>query len=196
MTRYEASQKQRQLETAIRYAKDERDAFVAAGDKIGAAQARKRSAALGREYKSFCEQAGLTPRPERTRSMTGPTVQRIKDLKSVEKRTEYRYNNDGTIAVTHDLTGISHPHLSSQMEPFSVVETVSQSGRQTDRTYYGKDGLMVKQINNGAHGNPKQHPFGEHGEHAHDVIWKDGEIVDRPARDLTDAERKENGDIL
>lgn len=76
MTRYEASQKQRQLETAIRYAKDERDACVAAGDKIGAAQARKRSAALGREYKSFCEQAGLTPRPERTRSMTGPTVER------------------------------------------------------------------------------------------------------------------------
>lgn len=77
MTRYEASQKQRQLETAIRYAKDERDAYAAAGDKIGAAQARKRSAALGREYKSFCEQAGLTPRPERTRSMTGPTVVKV-----------------------------------------------------------------------------------------------------------------------
>ena len=74
MTRYEASQKQRQLETAIRYAKDERDACVAAGDEIGAAQARRRSTALGREYKSFCEKAGLTPRPERTRSMTGPTV--------------------------------------------------------------------------------------------------------------------------
>lgn len=74
MTRYEASQKQRQLETAIRYAKDERDAMTAAGDKIGAAQARKKSAALGREYKAFCEKTGLTPRSERTRSMTGPTV--------------------------------------------------------------------------------------------------------------------------
>lgn len=77
MTRYEASQKQRQLETAIRYAKDERDACVDAGDKIGATQARKRSAALGREYKSFCEKAGLTPRPERTRSMAGPTVVKV-----------------------------------------------------------------------------------------------------------------------
>lgn len=74
MTRYEASQKQRQLETAIRYAKDERDACTAAGDKIGATQARRRSAALSSEYKTFCEKAGLTPRPERTRSMTGPTV--------------------------------------------------------------------------------------------------------------------------
>ena len=76
MSRYEASQKQRKIETAIRYAKDERDAMIAAGDKLGAAQARKKSAALGAEYKRFCEQAGLTPRPERTRSMTGPTVQK------------------------------------------------------------------------------------------------------------------------
>ena len=76
MTRYEASQKQRQLETAIRYAKDERDAMTAAGDKLGAAQARKKSADLGRKYRAFCEKTGLTPRPERTRSMTGPTIQK------------------------------------------------------------------------------------------------------------------------
>ena len=66
-TRYEASQRQRQLETAIRYAKDERDACVAAGDKLGATQARKKSAALTAEYKRFSEQAGLTVRLERTR---------------------------------------------------------------------------------------------------------------------------------
>ena len=66
-TRYEASQRQRQLETAIRYAKDERDACVVAGDKLGATQARKKSAALTAEYKRFSEQAGLTVRMERTR---------------------------------------------------------------------------------------------------------------------------------
>ena len=66
-TRYEASQRQRQLETAIRYAKDERDACVAAGDKLGATQARKKSAALTAEYRRFSEQAGLTVRLERTR---------------------------------------------------------------------------------------------------------------------------------
>lgn len=66
-TRYEASQRQRQLETAIRYAKDERDACVAAGDKLGATQARKKSAALTAEYKRFSEHAGLTVRLERTR---------------------------------------------------------------------------------------------------------------------------------
>lgn len=66
-TRYEASQRQRQLETAIRYAKDERDACVAAGDKLGATQARKKSASLTAEYKRFSDAAGLTKRLERTR---------------------------------------------------------------------------------------------------------------------------------
>ena len=66
-TRYEASQRQRQLETAIRYAKDERDACVAAGDKLGATQARKKSSSLTAEYKRFSEAAGLTKRMERTR---------------------------------------------------------------------------------------------------------------------------------
>lgn len=71
MSRYEASQEQRRLETKIRYAKDERDACVKAGDQAGATQARRRSAALSRQYRAFCGKAGLTPRPERTRSMTG-----------------------------------------------------------------------------------------------------------------------------
>ena len=66
-TRYEASQRQRQLETAIRYAKDERDACVAAGDKLGATQARKKSASLTAEYKRFSEKAGLTVRLNRAR---------------------------------------------------------------------------------------------------------------------------------
>lgn len=107
MTRYEASQRQRQLETAIRYAKDERDAYAAAGDKIGAAQARKRSAALGREYKSFCETAGLTPRPERTRSMTGPTVER--EPKTLEKTARSGIIGQKVPKETPDVSQTSPP---------------------------------------------------------------------------------------
>lgn len=155
MTRYEASQKQRQLKTAIRYAKVERDACAAAGDKIGAAHARKRSAALDREYKSFCEKAGLmTPRPEKTRSMTGATVE--KAPKILEKRTGYRYNEDGTIFVTDDLTGEKHPRILPQREPFSVVDTLSQAGRQTDRSFYDAGGFLIKQISSGATWKPQK----------------------------------------
>ena len=74
ISRYYGAGDEENVVRAIRYAKDERDAMTAEGDKLGAAQARKKSAALGREYKAFCEKTGLTPRPERTRSMTGPTV--------------------------------------------------------------------------------------------------------------------------
>lgn len=48
----------------------------------------------------------------------------------------------------------------------------------------------------GTHGNPKKHPFGVHGEHTHDIVWKGGRISARPARELTDEERTENGDTL
>lgn len=73
-TRYDASQRQRQYETALRYAGDELDALQASGDQMGAAQAKKKVKALRAEYKNFCYQTGLTPRPERTRSMTGGTM--------------------------------------------------------------------------------------------------------------------------
>lgn len=57
--------------------------------------------------------------------------------------------------------------------------------------------LASKQISNNDHGHPKQHGFGKHGEHAHDYIYdENGDLIERPIRDLTDEEREENDDIL
>ena len=55
---------------------------------------------------------------------------------------------------------------------------------------------MVKQIHPTDHGNPKQHPYGENGEHTHTYKWKDGTLEERRIRNITDSERKVNGDIL
>lgn len=66
-TMYEASQRQRQYETAIRYAKEERDALKAAGDTTGAQIANKRVRSLSAEYRGFSDAVGLRPRPERAR---------------------------------------------------------------------------------------------------------------------------------
>lgn len=39
--------------------------------------------------------------------------------------------------------------------------------------------------------------FGKNGEHTHDYIYdKEGKLIARPYRNLTDEERKENADIL
>ena len=80
-------------------------------------------------------------------------------------------------------------------EPNSITQVVSKQGG-ISRNYYDSDGKWVKQISNNNHGNRKQHPFGKNGEHAHDIVWKDGEIVERLVRELTIEERKENEDIL
>lgn len=81
-------------------------------------------------------------------------------------------------------------------DPNSITQVTHKKGG-IDRNYYDKLGKQSKQISNNNHGHPKSHDYGEHGEHAHDYIYDDnGELMDRPIRELTDEERKENSDIL
>ncbi len=81
-------------------------------------------------------------------------------------------------------------------EPNTITQRTTTKGG-IDRNYYGSNGKQEKQISNHDHGNPKAHPFGKNGEHAHDYIYDDeGNLIDRPRRELTDDERKENEDIL
>lgn len=55
---------------------------------------------------------------------------------------------------------------------------------------------MIKQTHSSDHANPKLHPYGKNGEHAHDYEWENGKIVNRVTRELSDVEKKENSDIL
>lgn len=81
-------------------------------------------------------------------------------------------------------------------EPNSITQYTSTKGG-IDRNYYGSDGKQTKQISNHDHGHPKQHPYGKHGEHAHDYVFdKNGVLRRSNGRELTDQERKENSDIL
>ena len=81
-------------------------------------------------------------------------------------------------------------------EPNSITEFVNTKGG-IDRNYYGSDGRQIKQISNHNHGNLKYHPFGKHGEHAHDYTYdSNGALVRGKPRELTDQERKEIEEIL
>ena len=80
-------------------------------------------------------------------------------------------------------------------EPNTLTERIGKKGG-VDRNFYGSDGKQIKQISNHNHGNAKNHPFGKKGEHAHDYIWEEDELVGRPVRELTEQERKENEDIV
>lgn len=87
-------------------------------------------------------------------------------------------------------------HIDIKGEPNSITQKENSNGG-IDRNYYGADGKQTKQISNHDHGHPKQHPFGKHGEHAHDyVLDKNGIPRHGKAREMTDEEKKDNGDII
>jgi hypothetical protein len=57
------------------------------------------------------------------------------------------------------------------------------------RSFYGVDGMKAKDIHTDDHGNPKQHPYGKHGEHVHDYEWDDdGRLKNKATREITDEE--------
>jgi hypothetical protein len=71
-TGYEARQKQRQFETAIRREKDRAICLAAAGDKNGATLAKAKASAINQKYKQFSDAVSLKPKSVRA-GVTGYT---------------------------------------------------------------------------------------------------------------------------
>lgn len=66
-TKYECSQKMREMETEIRRHKDRYLTLSGSGDVEGAKKERATITQLNKEYKAFCEACGLKPQSERAR---------------------------------------------------------------------------------------------------------------------------------
>lgn len=115
------------------------------------------------------------------------------------KNIGYKYTNNGIIKITEDHKG-EHYSPPRKYKPYAVIETNKTDGKgfeQIDRTLYNKDGMMVKQIHSSHHNRPKQHPYGNHGEHMHVYVWDtEGNLKSREVKELTKKERKEHRDIL
>ena len=114
-------------------------------------------------------------------------------VKEVEKYSKVRYHKDGTVVVTDIQT--EHASTPSLYRPNAIVE-IQIPQQQIDRTFYDSNGQMVLQVHSGPHKNPKKHPYGKHGEHAHVYTWENGHMVGRLTRELTEDEREKNADIL
>ena len=195
---YDATQQQRYIEWQIRRWKREYLMMDAAG--MDTTQASVKLAQWRATERDFCKQTGIDRDGFRSQAEGFGRSQASRSTwenrKEIEKYAQIRYNKDGTIVVTDDWTDKKNPHSEAEYKPNAVVDTVSRGGKQRDRMIYDENGRQKTQISNGPHANPKQHPFGQRGEHAHDIVWKDGKIVSRNVRELTDQERKENADIL
>ncbi len=178
-TTYEATQRQRQLETQLRKQRQDIKLMERAGaseDDIVNVKSRYRGTMA--EYVDFSKEMGLPQQRERIYSDGLGRVGGGNRVANIGK--------NGIINVKSTTTaGV----------PNSITQVIGKSGGIT-RNYYNSSGKWYKQITNNDHGNRKNHPFGQHGEHAHDIVWEDGKIVERKVRELTEEERKENQDIL
>lgn len=87
-------------------------------------------------------------------------------------------------------------HVNLYESPNSITQKENAKGG-IDRNYYDANGRQFKQISNNDHGHPKAKRYGKNGEHAHDYVYNEkGSLIDRPMRELTDQERKDNADFL
>lgn len=182
-TYYDMTQGMRRREREIRALKRERDALDKLGENSKEIRAKIRQKT--REYEKFCGDCGLRPQPGRTRGESGSS-----DLTKTKAWKEYE-----GIANAKKNGIIKVEKTSLYADPNSITQEMLKGGG-INRNYYDENGRQIKQISNHNHGNAKNHPFGKFGEHAHDYLWKDGKLTGRPARELTEEERKENREIL
>lgn len=198
---YKQMQKQRGLERDVRKQKRLCSLYDEIRDKESFEQAAVTLKAREARLASYTKQNGLTRRRDREQVYgfdRRVSAEAVAANKIVEKYGSVRYNDSGTVVVTDDWKNRKHASIPRTYRKNAVVETRSRKGsqEQIDRTFYDVEGKMYRQTHSGAHANPTQHPYGKHGEHAHDYTWKDGKVIDRTTRELTDQERKESGDIL
>lgn len=101
----------------------------------------------------------------------------------------------GIIKADRVVSG--HSTTPRKAEPNVVIDHVDENGSVKARGFYDADGVKEQDIHTTDHGNPKRHPYGEHGEHIHEYMWDaNGKLLDKVTRNLSDDERKRNRDIL
>ena len=104
-------------------------------------------------------------------------------------------SHGGSGNIKPDKIVAGHDRTPCKTEPLSIIDHKDYRELVDKRIFYDENGRPYFEINTTNHGNPKNHPFGEHGEHAHDIEWSNGK-ANRATRELTPQERKDNGDIL
>ncbi|WP_312503954.1 phage minor capsid protein [Lacrimispora sp.] len=182
---YEAEQMQRAIERKIRKWKR-----IAEGAAQGATVklANDKLFELHKMMKEHLEhhpELRRAPNREKTRGLTEES-----QGKAIEKEP-----GSGILKVDKVVSG--HSGTPKAANPGSVIDHIDKSGKVDVRSIYGDKGLKDKDIHTTNHRNPKQHPYGENGEHAHDYYWNADQTLDRKVtRELSKTERKENGDIL
>lgn len=117
-----------------------------------------------------------------------------KDIVSMRNKLIDSKEND---IIKPDKLIKGHEGAPKKAEAGTVIDHIGRDGKVDVRAFYGESNLKFKDIHTTAHGNPRQHPYGKHGEHVHEYTWgEDERLKNKTTRELSEEERKENGDIL
>ena len=188
-TTYEALQQQRKMERGMRAQREKIKLLQEGGaDDQEIILAKAKYQGQMQTYKDFSEKMKLPEQKARIMQdgLKGKFMPTKAELEKIAPPTLKNAAGQDIIEVTRTtLTGT----------PNSITQLTSKRGG-IERNYYDENGKQYKQISNNNHGNAKMHPYGKNGEHAHDYVYEDGKLIDRPTRELTENERKENLDIL
>lgn len=188
-TTYEALQQQRKMERNMRATRQQVKLLEEGGaDEMAVIIKKARYQGQMQNYTAFSQRMGLPQQKQRI--MQDGLRGRFTPIKTeLEKMAPSTLKN----AVGQDIIEVKRATLIA--EPNSITQVTKKKGG-IERNYYDQNGRQYKQVSNNNHGNAKMHPYGKNGEHAHDYVYEEGKLIDRPARELTEDERKENEDIL
>lgn len=188
-TTYKALQKQRYMERAMRKTRQDIK-LLKEGDATAQEIVLKKAKYQGQlqTYGAFSKAMGLPDQMKRV-------YQDGLKGKFTPTKTELERMASSTLKNSAGQDIIKVKRITLTGAPNSITQLTGRKGG-VERNYYDENGRQYKQISNNDHGNSKAHPYGKNGEHAHDYVYKDGRLIDRPKRELTENERKENLDIL
>ena len=188
-TTYEALQQQRKMERNMRATRQQVKLLEEGGaDEMAVIIKKARYQGQMQNYTAFSQRMGLPQQKQRI--MQDGLRGRFTPIKTeLEKMAPSTLKN----AVGQDIIEVKRATLIA--EPNSITQVTKKKGG-IERNYYDQNGRQYKQVSNNNHGNAKMHPYGKNGEHAHDYVYEEGKLIDRPTRELTEDERKENEDIL
>ena len=82
--------------------------------------------------------------------------------------------------------------------PNSIIDHIDRNGKVDKRAFYDRRGMKSSELHTTDHGNLKEHPYGEHGEHIHYYEWDEetGRKISERREEISEKIRKENSDIL
>lgn len=185
-TRYEATQVQRQLETAARHAKDRQIIAKAAGDDTLMRTEQGKVDAITRKYAQFSKAAGLPVYKERM------AVSGYRKVKVPQDTATSRLANRGKSGIIV-LKSKNLPNgLSIRGKANSIVDKIDDTGVVLQRRKYDTDGKAIVDFDTSDHNRPDIHPTGAH-KHIFDYSLKKPR---RPWTHLTEQDLAENADII